>query len=1741
MAKRMKSRIVSLLLSLCMVLTLMPIHTMTVFADETGEETGDNPDVIITSIEDDGEEPSSEVDPTDGNLDEGDGDLDLEDEEDNENPEEGGETSDDSNNTVLPPSDPYSGTFESFLKHFKELEEYAQGYATQIAGTEGAMDAVELTINYMRCAKEAYREGNWESFCGPEVTGFVNYVTEQDGKNGTDASGIRNTDKMVLPNGQKSDWLHMFAVMNMTYTMAGKSMDAQTATNYADLGGWAGDVCDMLLHTTRTPEFDGSLELEPMTRYIYLNILGYKGSVYSNTFGEYDVYADLDAYYIMNEQAKTGAMLSTIMEGYFTSSLTSSSRAQYFIDNRLGGVATQDQLRTAVEDIYSNSFLIKTLESTRELRSYNDRRKAVCYAWADYLYAMTNAPECNLEKIDLTKGQSLAEAQLIGTVSYFGETVDGTLVWADSSIVPEESGYQTAIFTPVNTFHYTQITVQIPVLVDGVEIEDPENPDQPDPEEPDEPEEPEEKPIYEVFSSKSTMLAPGVTQTVNYSNTIDNKQMVYYVATADVNRDDVTFYANYKDNAPNPAAWGMQTVKDQMNAAKARHTNPDDPANYIENYSPVVGINGDYFAMTTDGAPYGALVMEGTVYHGNTQSFFGVLKDGTPIIGGRTEWNQYKDQLQEAVGAVSTIVHNGEVVSTGDSTTGRAGFSAVGYTADGKIVFATVDGRQEPFSCGCNMVALGQIMKEAGCVEAVHLDGGGSTTFCSKPEGQDEVAVVNRPSDGFDRRVGSSLMIVSTAKSSKEFDHATIEAEYEYLTVGTEQYINASGVSNTGNAAPLPENVSWTVDDETVGTVSEDGIFTAKKVGDAVVSLVSGDTVLGSITMHIVRPNGIGFAQDEITAIFGESVPLPVTASYNGNPVKLAADTDLVLLEAENTKVGSFDGLIFTANDEENGCRTCKVTAYLWDDFEQNATALIRVYKAGEATFDFENATGGDRSFAWDREVSNSEKLDEYIYHIVDPNQSMDISYVFSLDMNYLAIPPNIEAALPELAAFMGADISEVTAWQLLVALADRVSPSTTVNITMNVDPKLDIDYSELQFICEYFDLTSINYDEENHKLNMVCSWIKQTHPIDVSLANPVAIISGIKATVKDDVAESWKDDLHLTMSGSIDYTARLRSGQAYEIASGELGKEFGLSPYDNTANLENDRGAQFSAEHCSFTDSFILSRTTYEGWSTLATGEEVYYQDNAMVTGIQYLTEPNGTEQYYYIFDDNGICEGKYTGFVKEKDGWYYPVNGTPAKGWREIDGDYYYFKSTTGVGVKGTRTLSGVTYDFENNGKLISGVWVEKEAGIRYYYGPSYYKAAKAGGVEGAVNFVVIDGNTYGFDTNGYRYTGIHKLHESNGVESYYEFDDNGVLIGVPDGICKTSDGLYYFENGDIKHAGLVKIDDDYYYFGSDGKAVTGPKTIKKVMTNGLLPAGDYVFGEDYKMIQAEPIIKNGLVEENGKLYYYEDNVLVHAGLIYLDGYYYYIDASCSAVTGTKYVTSTLANGLLSKGTYEFGPDGKMIRKNGLVEEDGKLYYYVDGTLTHAGLILVDGDYYYIDASCTAFVGTKKVYENLANGLLPAGTYVFGSDGKMIRKDGLVEENGKLHYYVDGALSHAGLILVDGDYYYIDSTGTAVTGEKYISTTLANGLLPKGTYQFGTDGKMVRKNGLIEENGKLYYYENDKLVHAGLILVDGDYYYIDGSCTAFVGTKKVYANLANGLLPAGTYEFGPDGKMIK
>ena len=1447
--------------------------------------------------------------------------------------------------------------YATFLSCFKVLEGYAQTYAEENAGE----DANALIINYIRTGVERYTSGTWEMVCGKENTAFTAYVSERDTANNTSASALKNLGNFTLPNGNKVDLGHVFGAMDVANYAKVQGMTDAVVQARADMGSWAGDIADLMFCAENVDipdKVDTSEEnvetLSANIRAKYLGVDFGKLNEVDHSFTDTDLYGDMDAFYLTTEMNRGGVALSTIIENYFTAGLTDASRASYFLTNRLGGMVTKDGIRSKVLSTYTGNTLIGALESSyslTDLSNYETLRKACCYAFADYLFDLAGDP-------------------------------NGT---------------------------------------------DPVDPD-PDPEPDPEPDDA----YYSVFSSDTTTVAPGVTQTINYALTKDDKQIVYYIATADISRDDVSIFANYHANDPSQG-WAMSRVSDQMAAAQKRHSDPSDTANYVEHYNAVVGVNADFYNMTT-GVPGGALVMDGVEYHGGTsENFFAILKDGTAMIGSSSDYAAYKDQIQEAVGGSVYLVKDGKsvVTSAADYYNSRHSRTCVGITAEGKVVLMVLDGRQEPFSAGGSAEELAQIMLDAGCVTAINLDGGGSTTFVAKQEGSDTLTVVNRPSDGYERSVSSSLMVVSTAPVSTEFDHALITSAYGYLTSGATVRLVASGASVSGSAAELPADITWKSADETIGTVSEDGVFTAVKKGSVEIQLLSGDTVIGSKTLTVVEPNGLKFSKTSINAIYGDSVRLPLVATYNENPVAVCAGD--ITFELSNSAAGTVEaannGFAFTGS-EESGLRNVTITAMITRDYSISATIKVAMYSANQAIFDFDNATSGDRTFAWTRDVSNAEYLpggdgETDRYHVIDPSQPMNVTYVFGLDMMTIKVPEKLE---PLLSMVAGGDISGITAWDLLLQLAERVSPKTEVTVKFQFDQNVDVDISNLTVSNDYFRLTSASMDE-NNLLTVKCNFIKQSQAIDPETANPICILSGVKMTAKNGANQT----LTITNAGSVGYDIYLGANALYSMAcQASFQEQYGIYPYEEPENVTHPKGGHFYCEsYQKFTDKFILDGTVWSGWKTV-NGTSYYFVENNALKGIHKVPGLNDeSNEYFYQFNETtGACEGKVTGLFELDGAWYYAIKGVAKSGWwnlTDADGSsaYYFFSTKTFQAVDGNQKIDGYNYVFSNH-KLVRGDFV-KDAGGTHYRWAGEWMCNK---------WLELDGKKYylGYGPNGYVQTGIFHIYE---YPTRYAADENGVWQEHLTGLFDYKGETYYCVAGIIQEgAGLVRIDGDYYYFRTSTNTAVKARAYWITVTNGLLPAGQYTFDADGKMVNPpivtpdpdpspEPEVKNGIVAENGSLYYYVDGVLTGAGLIQLDGDYYYVKTSnCEAVHGRSYwVTDT--NGLLPAGSYTFGTDGKMINppvvdptpdpdpepeptpdpdptpdvKNGIVAENGSLYYYVDGVLTGAGLIQLDGDYYYVKTSNCEVVHGRSYWVTDTNGLLPAGPYTFGADGKMVK----------------------------------------------------------------------------------------------------------------------------------------------
>ncbi len=162
--------------------------------------------------------------------------------------------------------------------------------------------------------------------------------------------------------------------------------------------------------------------------------------------------------------------------------------------------------------------------------------------------------------------------------------------------------------------------------------------------------------------------------------------------------------------------------------------------------------------------------------------------DGTPY-----------DSLLVGIGGGPTLVKNAQVnvtydeeifwgsgvgLDNGDPRTG------VGYTADNHVIIFVADGRQS-ISQGVGLPEMAQIFVDLGCVEAMNLDGGGSTQMAIGNQ------MVNSPSTGSSYRAVPSILAVIHSDSLNLPETPTYEKIID--TGDDESSLNGEGWFPTAN------------------------------------------------------------------------------------------------------------------------------------------------------------------------------------------------------------------------------------------------------------------------------------------------------------------------------------------------------------------------------------------------------------------------------------------------------------------------------------------------------------------------------------------------------------------------------------------------------------------------------------------------------------------------------------------------------------------------------------------------------------------------------------------------------------------------------------------------------------------------------------------------------------------------------------------------------------------------------
>jgi len=190
----------------------------------------------------------------------------------------------------------------------------------------------------------------------------------------------------------------------------------------------------------------------------------------------------------------------------------------------------------------------------------------------------------------------------------------------------------------------------------------------------------------------------------------------------------------------------------------------------------------------------------------------------------RLRWSMGWGGVMDSIGGMPRLVEGGYAVAPATCSSyfcSRNPRTGIGVTADGKVLLVTVDGRKSS-SVGMTLIGFAKYMIQLGAVDALNLDGGGSTTMWV-----DGMGVVNDPSDSTGERPVTTTVLVlpgadpgePTAMSGPQFrlpgletsvPHATPEQARRAASLAATDPGSTGGLMDAllngefGNPAPLP-------------------------------------------------------------------------------------------------------------------------------------------------------------------------------------------------------------------------------------------------------------------------------------------------------------------------------------------------------------------------------------------------------------------------------------------------------------------------------------------------------------------------------------------------------------------------------------------------------------------------------------------------------------------------------------------------------------------------------------------------------------------------------------------------------------------------------------------------------------------------------------------------------------------------------------------------------------------------
>ena len=287
------------------------------------------------------------------------------------------------------------------------------------------------------------------------------------------------------------------------------------------------------------------------------------------------------------------------------------------------------------------------------------------------------------------------------------------------------------------------------------------------------------------------------------------------------------------------------------------------------------------------------------------------IAPGTALTVTLTPADPAWNDVAYAVGSLYSLVENGRAAS--GLPAGAAPRTAVGQRSDGSLIFYTIDGRKSGHSIGATMDQVARRMIELGCVTALGLDGGGSTTLAVTRPTDTLAERINQPSDRVERSVSNQIFLVASNQPTGQLSHFHVSAENAYVLAGSGTEISAAAVDT--NFIPMNQRYDLTA---SAGTLRGDVLITPPEGGDITVTAEGGGGRGSTVVHAITAPDAVAVRDDQnaiitsLNAAPGTAVQLHGSAAYKHLPLKADQEVFSWALEGD---IGTIDeNGLFTAS-----------------------------------------------------------------------------------------------------------------------------------------------------------------------------------------------------------------------------------------------------------------------------------------------------------------------------------------------------------------------------------------------------------------------------------------------------------------------------------------------------------------------------------------------------------------------------------------------------------------------------------------------------------------------------------------------------------------------------------------------------------------------------------------------------------------------------------------------------------